>query len=414
MIYIRSCTPFVLRKFFSLYSYSIEALIYTCKHIDNLIMRTLLALVIVASLLVPFARAHQPTRQFERFFPGWDSYIQDILKDQCKKDYETYLTGEIAPGAPRSSLAFPLMDCILKKFPEYRKAEIASSTVILGLLPTMLQSLGTSVAEKALIGCRRPLLGILLAAGTPAVSPARDGEFTETLAKFVFKKGNKKPEGYEPILITGLSLSGSISSWKWVISIAEYALLLPAVANVLYTVYRLGDNAVVAFAPATTWLLPLWASLAVAIHLLGLVVLILRVDVRLDKYGRSKLATSLLDWVEHPIVPCAFQPPRRLTWKKDTVWFTGLAWFMNTAVLAHIIFGTLVMSSLLFFSVTDSVTIMARFAVSAVVCRIIARFELAGIAHQIDVAEPEDDGCELTGCDRNGSNEDVESEGYQL
>ncbi len=45
----------------------------------------------------------------------------------------------------------------------------------------------------------------------------------------------------------------------------------------------------------------------------------------------------------------------------------------------HTVFGALIMSSLLFFSVVDSVTIVGRYAASTIACRTVLRFELAGI-----------------------------------
>ncbi|KAK9423758.1 hypothetical protein SUNI508_03774 [Seiridium unicorne] len=61
---------------------------------------------------------------------------------------------------------------------------MAASAVILGLLPTILQSLGSTIAETSLLELRRPGLAFLLAAGSPAVAFMKTGEFVETITKF--------------------------------------------------------------------------------------------------------------------------------------------------------------------------------------------------------------------------------------
>lgn len=178
----------------------------------------------------------------------------------------------------------------------------------------------------------------------------------------------------------------------WTVGVLEYIFAGFAIANVIWIVYRLGHNAVVAFAPATDWLLPLWFYLAVVIHFLGIMVVWLRV--KFIKYPKS---TSLLGRIKNALLPCAFQDPVRMHLKmgrRSTLLFIALAWFTNIAVLAHVIFGMLVISSLLIFSVTDAVVILARFAVSAIVWRVIAHLELSGIAEQIqfslEARAPED------------------------
>ena len=68
-----------------------------------------------------------------------------------------------------------------------------------------------------------------------------------------------------------------------------------------------------------------------------------------------------------------------LTIGSSAILFYAIAWLLGIGAVIHTILGTLVLSSLLFFSVTDSVIIVARYMASAVVCRAVARLELSGL-----------------------------------
>ncbi|KAH8736880.1 hypothetical protein BGZ61DRAFT_437203 [Ilyonectria robusta] len=348
-----------------------------------------------ASLFSSLAQCSS-THHFDRFFPGWNTYLQDIIHNNCSKQFESYRTDRIQPPNSPSSLITPLIECILNNFPEFRKTELGASAVILGLLPTILQSLGSRTAESAVLARRRPFLAVLLAGGSPAVNIARGSEFVETLEKYV---EGREAEDTIPGVRMGL-LSPYLRPW---ISILEYLLVGCAVANIAHLTYRLGVNAVVGFAPQTTYLLPLWAFLAVVIHLGGSLVLHLRVTVRPgneSKYRTGRRVDGFPSWVLEEFIPCAFQSPKFLRWRpKETLWFPVLSWLLNLGILVHVVFGTLVMSSLLFFSVVDSVMIIARFVGSAIICRTVVRVELAGIAESMryqGLNERPEDEVELT------------------
>ncbi|KAH7133632.1 hypothetical protein EDB81DRAFT_804801 [Dactylonectria macrodidyma] len=325
-----------------------------------------------------------PTHQFDQFFPGWNPYLQGIIRDNCSQQHESYLKSEGTVANSASSAVTPLINCILNEFPEFRKAELGASTVVLGLTPTILQSLGSTTAETAILARRRPFLALLLAGGSPAVNMARGSEFLETLARFV--EGGEASANAIPGLQMGV-MKPFFRPW---VSVLEYLVVGGAVANVVHLAYRLGVNAVVGFAPETIFMMPLWTFLAVIIHLVGSVVLHLRVQAqrsaKASKYqdrGRSS-NSGFPSWVLDEFVPCAFQAPRFLEWRpKETFLFPVLAWLLNLGILAHVVLGTLVMSSLLFFSVVDSVLIVARFTASAIACRTVVRFELAGITESM-------------------------------
>ncbi|ROW06218.1 hypothetical protein VMCG_04557 [Cytospora schulzeri] len=266
-----------------------------------------------------------PNHQFDDFFPGWNGMIQDILRYNCSAPYSYYLAGETGPSG-QVYMVFEVIECVLQQFPEFRKSEMAGSAVILGLLPSTLQNLGSTSAETSLLGLRRPVLALLCAIGSPAVRRMTGGGFLKTISKVMVKARHDEASVF---VMPGLSSTRIPAMyWLWV-SILEYILVGGAVANVISLTYQLGVHAVVVFSPKTLILLPLWTALAVVIHVGGVIAL----------YMRS---------------------PKIWEWRKENIWFQVTTWMLSIGTVAHTVFGTLIMSSLLFFSVADSVTIVAR------------------------------------------------------
>ncbi|ORY70502.1 uncharacterized protein BCR38DRAFT_504115 [Pseudomassariella vexata] len=317
-------------------------------------LTTLAALALLSTAAPPVVAA--PTHQFDQFFPGWDSMLQELLRENCSAPYAPYRTGNVDFNAGSSSLVTPVIECILSQFPEFRKAELTASAVILGLLPSILMGLGSTAAETSYWG----------------------SEFTETVARFV--------EGAETIhlVLPRWSLGAVPPAWRPVISVLEYLVAGGAVANVVMLAYQLGVHAIVVFAPETVFLLPLWTFFAVLIHLAGVLSLHLRVRVVRVQGGHKKYVerrgTGFGEWVPEEVVPSAFQSPKKLQWREgENALFEMITWLLGVGTVTHMVLGTLVLSSMLFFSVVDSVTIVARYMVSSIACRAVLRFELSGM-----------------------------------
>lgn len=330
--------------------------------------------VLLAALL--FAQAAQciPTRQFDQFFPGWNSLIQKLLREKCSEQLKTYKS-EIMPVGPDvglSSLVTPVIDCLLTEFPEFRKTELAASAVILGAMPTILQTIGSLTVEMALLSLRRPFLSFLLAAGSPAVQTMKSGQFSETLAAFVEKGESTRLPGFRWTAIP--------RPLRPLVSVVEYILVGGAVANVVMLAYQLGVHAIVVFAPETIFMLPLWTFLAVIIHVGGVIALHFRVKIVSASPTLSRRRDSgFAAWVPNEVIPSGLQPTRHLQWREENIGFLAMSWLLGIGTLAHVVFGTLIFSSLLFFSVIDAVTIVGRYAASALICRAIVRVELSGM-----------------------------------
>ncbi|KAH7017988.1 uncharacterized protein B0I36DRAFT_354313 [Microdochium trichocladiopsis] len=365
----------------------------------------------VVVLAVGVAQA-TPTTNFDQFFPDWNEMLQGILRDNCSAEYAVYKTGEREPGAPLSSLITPVINCILETMPEFRKAELSASAVILGLLPTMLQTLGSTPAETALLSLRRPVLAFLLALGSPSVATMKTSEFMTTIQDLV-EKGDTRPT-----TISTFRWRYVTSKWRVAMSVAEYLVTMVAVANVVYLAYQLGFHAIVMFAPETIFMLPLWTFICVVIHMGGVLILYLklRIDRKAPKHddqprqrghemynpepyrgigeqqqqqqqshstASEPLVLGILrrrtTGLSQEVTPAAFQEPKRLRWRKQTLFANFLIWLLSFGTLVNLVFGSMIFSSLLFFSVREVLLIVTRYVASTLICRAIVRLELSGM-----------------------------------
>ncbi|KAK5633703.1 hypothetical protein RRF57_009417 [Xylaria bambusicola] len=321
-----------------------------------------------------------PTHQFEQFFPGWNTLVQNILRENCSEPYAEYLADNLNRTLGVQSLVNPVIDCVLEQFPESRKAELATGALVLGLIPTILQSIGSSTVETALVGLRRPLLGFLISAGSPAVSMMKTHDFARAVTEFV--------EGGEPIElgIDHLRWSAGRATWAVLIALLEYVIVGGAVANVLHLAWELGYHAVAIFAPNTIFGVPLWTLGAALIHVAGCAALWVRVRIRTvdarSEPGYNTVTKPLNTRVPAQFFPAVFQPPMVFELRRDrssSFWFYSLTWVISIGILLQVAFGTLVLSGLLFFSLADCLIIVGRYTLSAVACRAVVRLELAGM-----------------------------------
>lgn len=330
--------------------------------------------LILPALLASIAHAGPPTSQFDNFFPGWRSDNNNILKYECHEELARYKSNERRPGSGQASLVNRVLDCILDAYMESHKAEMASAAVVLGLTPTLLQGIGSTVAETSLVGLRRPLLSALLALGSqvPKAGELSDG----SLAGFVANTAQQHP--LNPAVLDWDSLP-TFSHLP--LAILEYLAVAAAVGNIVHLTYTFGVHAVVVFAAATVYVPALWAGFAVVLQIAAIAIIHIRVRMMVPKASSSRGANSLLSIVRDEFTPSAFHMTKTLSWRggRRSLLFRFLAWCLSIGILIQVLLGTLILSSILFFSVVDALSIVARYVVSGIVCRAVVRLELDGM-----------------------------------
>ncbi len=340
----------------------------------------------VLALTVARARAVS-TSQFQSWYPQSGHIYAQVLNDNCSAEYAKYLTGnknysqidDLGGGGPASVLTEPVVKCILTNVSEYVKSQISSSQVLLGVMPTVLALVGPKTDETAafLLVARRPLLFLLLALASPSVYFSRAFKYPDPnkiLTEHPMRLRQRLPRGWPAYLVTVL----------------EYALVAGAVANMARVDYELGLQTICIL--MTEWTLApfFWNILGLAIHLLGVVVMRMRLR-RLEPdeepsnkdigFARSlgRLPLLALGWAETEFRMAAHQRDVRIDIFPGTQLYIVLEWFLSTCVIGHMILGTLIFASTLFIGPQDALTVVARYLASVMTCRLILMYELSGL-----------------------------------
>ncbi|TLD08021.1 hypothetical protein PspLS_12063 [Pyricularia sp. CBS 133598] len=312
------------------------------------------------------------TTHFDKFFPDWDPrMLQGILKTNCSTEYARYKTGTRPEGSmDQSAIISPLINCIFQNLTEHNKAEIAAGVVVLGLLPAILQTLGSKPPETAFLAMRRPVLALLLALGSPSVTVIGTNDFINTVKESVESHDMEE-------IVDWLSPSNS-TIWPICLSFLEYVFAIAAAANIVYLAYHLGVHAITIISPETVYLLPLWTGICLIIYFGNFWFFMWKSRFDLCNGATPPAPRRLITQFREEFTPTAFQKPWSLKWHRPSKSSNAVIWFLSRVALANLIFGTMVFSSLLFFSIKDVMSIVGRYFASAVVCRGIVRLELSG------------------------------------
>lgn len=317
------------------------------------------------SLLLAFL-AMVPTtfaKQFTHWFPQFGNKLSSTLHNNCSTAYEQFL-GHIPNSCPPDSVQCVqglVVECILSNVGEAPKANMAAAAVVLGLLPTVLGFIGSNTAETGILAVRRPFLALLIATGAPAVSPIRTFEYRSPLE--ILKQHGDTVD---------LPRLGKASSNA--VLLAEYLLACVSIANLAFGSWQLSIYTVCSFAMDDDFHPLLWAFIAIAIHIAGAVAVVLRISIQdFDEH------LSLASIWGNEFRLCAKQKKSQLRVKRESYLFIVVSYCTSLGTILHIIYGTMVFSSILFISTADALLVAVRLLASAIVCRMILMFELWGM-----------------------------------
>ncbi|KAL6921247.1 hypothetical protein FSHL1_005219 [Fusarium sambucinum] len=334
------------------------------------ILSYLLVVTIILCCYITPTTAMRSFTQYENFFPAWDHIIKEQLTNNCTEPLNNYKNR----SDPTRQLGYHVIGCILDTMPEFRKAELASAAVILGLAPTVLQLMSASYLDTAMLAYRRPVLASLLSMSSSGVRPLTATEYD----------GFITPMGTDPFR-TNFGKPQSV--WApAVVSMLEYIVASAAVANNAYLAYELSTLAVCTFSPAEDFLPAVWTAAAVAIHLVGYLAARLKISVKGKGVGKEN---NNRDWLLYKVwaelTPTPWQSRLEVkTNDKHTGWFLVLVSALYIGDALQAFYGTLILSSLVFISVRDSAIIVIRLMASALFARGILIYELAGFRMERD------------------------------
>lgn len=338
-------------------------------------------LLTILLLVVYIPCTFAATNQFRHWYAEFEYTFSTIYRDNCTEEYNTYLAGVRTNGPidtyqganPTNQLAEPVVNCILSHTSEFIKSAMASAQVLLGLTPTMLAVLGPTTEETSVLFVvgRRPLLALCLAVGCPAVFPMRSFDNSDPVGILKEREGRLHPP----------TLKGARESFVMVV---QYTLAIMAIFNIAIVSKALGIQVACNFAPQLTYLVLLWAFLILIIHSFGAITLMFRVHLAAE--GESNGTTG---WIRTQFTPSSKRGLVHIRLIPENYYFTFFSWFTAILAICHVIYGTLVFSSMLFISVRDSLMVIARYMVSVMCCRIILMYELASLRSSFNLAAAE-------------------------
>lgn len=438
--------------------------------------------------------AERPTYQFNKIFPAWEIRVRPLLEGNCSEAYANYRN----PAEQSNLVTYLLVNCLLEEFPEYRKAEMATAALVLGLTPFIIQQMGPRVTDVGTLALRRPLLALLIAASCPIVSADMAGTFSDPV-RHLSRKAVKttKPK------MRWLDLSRRRRGVIIAVAAAEYLLALATCVNIQVLAWQLGTWTVCIYSPDVMYQPFLWVNLAILIQAAHTLSLLLRVKVlspvsgtpSLQQSSRStsglgssspttsnniSLATlpqgsialsttslaqgsvpvppntfgsapsntpsqpqpqpqtqgvtstsvwcrarpwpfrsttlpsiqmpqnctplpsafpllspsrqaSIRTFFRREFTPNAYADPLELRHREHGYLYLFLGYIVSASAAAHVLFGTLLLSSLVFISLADAVGIIWRFSASTIICRMLLGYEMTAMREQVSGVEYDDD-----------------------
>ena len=352
--------------------------------------------------------------QYHDYYPQWRPWQLNISTQACNStlaQYNADYRSEGTLGHFTVDSCYNHLTCILNNTPEAWKASMAAASVALGLLPTLLATIGPTISETSLLSSQRPVLAFLVSLGAPATQPTRLFEYEDPI-DLLGSRGNK-------LVIFHLGVFPAA-----VVSGLEYTLAAIAVGNALQTSYQLGV-ATVSATSCTIWELPLiWSLLSVVVHLIAAIGFYIRIrgtkqdhqspssntsDLQIsspnhlvktaegnlrDCYHATTLGKGrnithpktlwdiILQQSKREFLPCS-NLPRPIFRNKDTVVPSLAVLFAviaSTMAYVQLVCGTVWLASLQLVSVKDAISnVLLRYALSAILCRLILLVELGGM-----------------------------------
>ncbi len=287
---------------------------------------------------------------------------------------------------------------------------MASGGVVLALVPTILALTGPSLAEVVPLMLQRPALASLVVLGAPSVNPIP-----------VFGRFSLERQPASPVTAALRKRLLGHGSGRFILTAIQVVVTLGAIANAVANSLELDTQTIICWTCSFSGMTLMWNFLGFWVHWIAVAGFHehwlpmrpppspasppagppdgLRVGPPADPPADSPIVTegranprrpskvkALLQtvssnvglWVDAELTPCMFRtgPPFTERLHHPTVWSDIMFWIASTAAIVHYCYGTIVFSSLLFISTDDATVVLARYAVSAGLCRMVLLFEL--------------------------------------
>ncbi|KAK4445793.1 hypothetical protein QBC34DRAFT_471626 [Podospora aff. communis PSN243] len=342
------------------------------------------------------ATAEKPPRsygQFKAWYPQFGFIFDRILRQNCTQQHDIYLYGTEknvsaawdGGGGDYTRYIQPTIECLLDNANEYTKANLSMAQIMLGLMPTILAFIGASSLETSLIAVigQRPLLATLLAFGSPPVYLARALEYPDREGTLTGRGSSRYRQlwGVSPTAFSRFTVRPLLVA-------LEYLLAAGAIANLVHVKFLLITQAMFMLTPSFVHWPIAWAASGIGVHIMGALTLRLRARREGTTLHSPEQRASITSRVYY-LVALEFSllgkqdgvVPVRVRWFDQSALFLVAAWIHSLCCIAHLISSAPLFSqapsSLVLEMASDS--FFATYIASAVVCRAVLSFELAGL-----------------------------------
>lgn len=308
---------------------------------------------------LPFTQAILRLK-FQHWFPSYEAYEVDKVT-QCQPLLMNYFENNRTAACHNPCAC--AADCLLQGLPGTIQSNFASAQVLLGFLPATLVFVGPTIAEVAALSTYTPLLAILIALGSPAINLSKIFQHIDVLAPFTRPISRisrlwpiwlARQDVFSRILIRMLSYIGAIAA------------IFLNVRNSIYTDLRTisGWRCGALFMPLV------WSLLAVVVHAWGMIAI--RIRSRCGYSHRPSLQSALRSDMF-----------LKVSTGKDSFLSELLLLIASACALAHLVFGVLDLSSLLFISTLEALQLFVWYLFSASLWQFILAMELALMRYEI-------------------------------
>ncbi|QIW95989.1 hypothetical protein AMS68_001507 [Peltaster fructicola] len=271
--------------------------------------------------------------------------------------------------------------CIFNNINAYTQAELSGAAVLLGLTPAILAVLSPSDNSLAVLSTERPVLSLMLAAGTATLSVGYPFSRQSPLQPLI--------KALDTIWTVD-SLSNKLSNTPILISIVQYLLAAAAIANTVQMSYDITRKTIVTWScPNWAWVL-CWSFVPLFLHTVNMIIIRHTVtrtaqpSSRISPVlGASKKSSGIFgriwDWMlDKELRPCCERVlPSYVT--KYSLLHQIEWWLPRLGAYLQYVMGTAIFSSLAFVPISDAFPIIVRYGLSAITARCILGLELQSL-----------------------------------
>ncbi|KAI0430146.1 hypothetical protein F5Y09DRAFT_238197 [Xylaria sp. FL1042] len=314
--------------------------------------------------------------RFHHWLPEYAATFQNISENVCSTTLHDYFNPP--PGLDKLNACYFHTDCIIQNLTETRKANIASASVLLGLMPTLLASLAPSIAEITLLSLDRPFFSLVVSLAVPSLYPTRTLEYDDPFE--VLKR---------------YSESGMLDSVNHrlgrALHLVSYAVAVGSIINIVFAVVLVSSSTILSWG-CLNWYMPLiWVLLPAFIHLVS------AVPFQLAFSDRSQRESLLANIIKLPNVVFKrisqengdSSNPEALGNHQQPPWFvvfTSCA--ASVGAFIHLALGIYIFSSLLFVPVNDALSFISRLILTVFAARLVIILEIAHMSRLRRPSEP--------------------------